>query len=240
MGNIPNLVTLGNLLSGCLSISAASQGLYSFAIVWIFLGLFLDFMDGFLARTFRVESPMGKELDSFSDLISFGLAPSYLIFQLTINEYGINSGFLGFLPYFSWVITLFTAVRLGRYNLGGDENKIGFWGLPSPANAVFICSIPLAKLYNPEIYRQFMDRPYLFFLFIVLSAALLISPIPLFHLKFSNLSWKENQSRILFLLALVLGIPALYFLIGIYIIVPFIIFTYFLFSILYSPLKNNS
>ena len=235
--SIPNLVTLGNLLCGCLSISATHEGLYLFSILWIILGNILDFADGFLARVLKVESPLGKELDSFSDLISFGIAPSFLIFQISLKEYGSAEGLVGFLPFFSWMIALFSAIRLGRYNLGGDENKTGFTGLPSPLNALLVCSIPLARLYKPDVFIQFMKNPWNVFLFIGFSSILMVLPIQLFNLKFPNFNWSTDRVRIFFIISLIIGAPWVVLFLGIYLLVPFITLSYLLFSYIHRLKK---
>lgn len=237
---VPNWVTLGNLFCGCLSISATNENLYFFSILWIFLGLLLDFLDGYLARIMRVESPLGKELDSFSDLVSFGVAPSYLLYQISMKEYGALPGILGFLPFFSWTITLFTAIRLGRYNLGGKENDNQFRGLPSPANALWICSIPFLKINSPEQFKEFFSYPVLFFLFIGVSSVLLVAPLQLFNLKFKDFNWERDKIRVLFLGTILLLSPILYLGPGPIWIFPFILVSYILLSIINKPLNPRS
>ena len=153
--NIPNIITCANLLCGCLAIVKAFQGNINWAVYLVGLAALLDFFDGMAARILNVSSPIGKDLDSLSDMVSFGVVPGVILFQLLQFSYGhfvfstvpknnftaneIHS-FDTFLPYIAFIIPIFSAVRLAKFN--NDERQIdAFIGLPTPANAIFFSAI---------------------------------------------------------------------------------------------------
>lgn len=236
---MPNLITLGNLLSGCFSIASASENQYLVSIIWILAGMAFDFLDGTAARILQVESPLGKELDSFSDLVSFGLAPAFLIFHLLVHD--LNGSFSGnYVPYLSWLIVIFSALRLAWFNLGGGQDSSGFIGLPTPANGLLACTLPMAKLFNPNAYQYILEKPFLLLFFLILSSVLLVLPIPLLTLKFKGLSWSQNKVRYNFLVYLIFGIGIIFWLGEISLIIPFIIISYFIFSCIYNLINKKN
>ncbi len=229
---IPNLITLGNLLCGCISISYSIRSHFILATLWMGLGLIFDFSDGLVARLLKVESEMGKQLDSLSDLISFGMAPSVFIFMTLNPIYEYKKGVLSLLPQLSWLIVLFSAFRLSMFNLGYFQSQRGFVGLPTPANAIWISSVFILQLSIPLVFHRFLLEPLILFLFIIISSVWLILPLPLVNLKFKGISWDLNWERFLLIILFGFFSIVLYFSIGIYWIIPSLILTYILYSII--------
>ena len=227
---VANGITIGNLLCGCLSISSSFHHDFLGSLAWIVLGLVLDFTDGLVARLLKTESELGKELDSLSDLVSFGLAPAMIVYGYLDPIYGQNSGILRFLPEMAWMIPIFSAIRLGRFNLGKAQYKEGFIGMPTPANALLIGSLPLVSISNPNIFLQLVLNPFLVFGFIILCSFWLISPIRLFNLKFTGFSWIQNRIRFIFLIIESGFIVILLLIRQYYLIIPFILFIYIIYS----------
>lgn len=186
--HIPNFITTLNLFSGCVAVYLAFKGNYQGAFIAILLSAVFDFFDGFAARLLKAYSPMGKELDSLADLVSFGLAPGAMVFSL-LSVAGMNE----WLPFIGFLIPVFSGLRLAKFNID-DRQTSSFIGLPVPANAIFwggmIFSFSLFLLGNF----------WLFLLLIALFCFLLVSEIPMFSLKFKNIKWKENQIQYIFLI----------------------------------------
>jgi len=186
--HIPNFITCLNLFSGCVAAYLAFSGNYQGAFGAILLAAVFDFLDGFAARLLKAYSPMGKELDSLADMISFGLAPGAIVFSL-LTETGINE----WLPYAGFLIPVFSGLRLAKFNID-DRQTSSFLGLPVPANAIFWAG--MAYSFSPLL----LNNLWLFLILIVAFSFLLVSEIPMFSLKFKNVSWKDNQNQYLFLL----------------------------------------
>ena len=217
--NIPNSITCLNLLSGCFACIFAFQGQYDWVALCIGLSALFDFLDGMAARLLHAYSPLGKELDSLADLISFGLAPGLMVMHLM----AYNSTFHGMAEYQSWwalsalLIPVFSALRLAKFNIDTRQTT-SFIGLPVPANALFWIGICQAVLR--------MESPvcgYAIVALVIIFSLLLVSEIPMFSLKFKNLKLKENYLRYLILVAAVLflslwGLAGLAATIGLYIV----------------------
>ncbi len=190
---IPNAVTLINLFSGCVGIAAAFENDMGTVFVCLLISLISDMADGALARGLKVVSDIGKELDSLADLVSFGLLPSVLIYQflfpLSLKDQN--------LAYLAFIITLFTAIRLARFNL--QLNNGVFFGLPSPANAVLVYGLVFVANSNAGWWSDNLGHLWIVLLIILLDSLLLIIPVPFFSLKFKGLSWQENKIRYFFL-----------------------------------------
>ena len=203
MGNpitshIPNIVTCCNLLSGCIASVMAFQGNYQSAILFIILGATFDFFDGMLARIFQVSGPLGKELDSLADDITFGFAPSVIVFSLFKEVYypEFLQPIAAYFPYTAFIIAVFSALRLGKFNIDPRQSS-SFIGLPTPANALFWGSLVVGG--HSFLTSQAFNAIYLFILVLVMSY-LLVAEFPMFSLKFKSLSWKDNKTSYLFLL----------------------------------------
>jgi CDP-diacylglycerol--serine O-phosphatidyltransferase len=186
--HIPNFITCLNLFSGCVAAYLAFKGNYQGAFIAILLAAVFDFMDGFAARLLKAYSSMGKELDSLADMVSFGLAPGAIVFSL-LGETGINE----WLPFFAFLIPVFSGLRLAKFNID-DRQSSSFLGLPVPANAIFWSGIVYS--FSPFL----MNNVWLFLILIVVFSYLLVSKIPMFSLKFKNVTWKDNRIQYLFLM----------------------------------------
>lgn len=204
--SLPNGLTCCNLISGCIAVSYALGGNAQTALLFIIIGAVFDFFDGFTARALKVSSPIGKELDSLADDITFGFAPSAIAFMM-LKQCAVPDSLLGaqkIYPYAAFVMAAFSALRLAKFNL--DERQTSsFIGMPTPANALFwgalACSVNAELLASPT-------AAYIIILMVFGSSALLVSEIPMFALKFKNYSWKDNKVKYIFLaLSLAVIIP---------------------------------
>ncbi len=219
---LPNLITLASLFCGSLGVVWAVEFQIQWAVYMIWICAALDLLDGLVARGLGVSSDLGKHLDSLSDLISFGLLPATII-------YSLSSGYLNDpWPYSSFALTLFSALRLAKFNLD-PEQDIDFKGLPTPANALLISSFPALIDQNSENLRHGLENPALWLLIIGILCYLLVSNIRLFGFKFQNLIWAENKYRFLFIgmsiiAGLALGILA----------IPLIMLLYFVMSVIWQ------
>ncbi len=202
---IPNTVTLVNLFLGCAAIVAAFEGLLAEAALIILICSVLDYLDGAIARWFKAGSEIGKQLDSLADLVSFGVAPASIVFQyLMVSFYRINPESSLFVwPLLAFFIAVFSALRLAVFNID-TEQKDHFSGLPTPANALLIASIPFALEYAAPgntihniLIQVTSSFPAMLVLTIVLSL-LLVAPLKMFSLKTESLKWSENRIRYLF------------------------------------------
>ena len=186
--HVPNTITCLNLFSGCLAVVAAFNSAPQLAFILILIAALFDFMDGLAARMLHAYSAIGKELDSLSDLVSFGFAPAVIVFNALSNT-DIHES----LTYFAFIIVIFSALRLAKFNID-ERQTTSFIGLPTPANAIF-----WGGLFS--IYSDFMvSHPYLIIGLIAIMSLLLVAEIPLFSLKFKSLKWGDNVIRYIFLI----------------------------------------
>lgn len=177
----------------------AFQSDYDLAMLFIVLGAVFDFFDGMSARLLKVSSPIGKELDSLADNITFGLAPSAIVFslfkQMAVPE--LISNISLYIPYAAFIISVFSALRLAKFNL--DERQTSsFIGMPTPANALFWASLAISLNTNPVLNSYF--NAISLFLLVVVMSFLLVSELPMFSLKYKNLRWSDNKIKYIFLL----------------------------------------
>lgn len=194
---IPNTVTCLNLFSGCIACVMAFEGNYPLAFLFIIISAVFDFMDGMLARVLNAYSPMGKELDSLADDISFGVAPSFIVFSLfkEVNYPEFLSGVSDYVPYTAFIIAIFSALRLAKFNI--DERQTSsFIGLPTPANTLFWGSLVVGA--HSFLTSDSFNAVYLILL-VLLFSYLLVAELPMFALKFKSLKWKGNEIRFVFL-----------------------------------------
>lgn len=197
---VPNIITCCNLLSGALAVMLAAEGLFHCAFGMILLGAIFDFFDGMSARALKVNNPIGKEIDSLADVITFGLAPSVMLMQ-AIRLATENSNYAwGWWSSVALVMAAFSALRLAKFNI--DERQTSsFIGLATPANAIFWGAL-IAAFPDMASWAQFM--PWAMLAVMAVSCWLLICELPLFSLKFKNLSWQDNKVRYIFLIGCVL------------------------------------
>ena len=197
---VPNIITCCNLLSGALAVMLAAEGLFHCAFGMILLGAFFDFFDGMSARALKVNNPIGKEIDSLADVITFGLAPSVMLMQ-AIRLATENSNYAwGWWSSVALVMAAFSALRLAKFNI--DERQTSsFIGLATPANAIFWGAL-IAAFPDMASWAQWL--PWAMLAVMAVSCWLLICELPLFSLKFKNLSWQDNKVRYIFLIGCVL------------------------------------
>lgn len=200
--HIPNAITCANLFSGCIGIVYAFNGSLETAAYFVLLSGIFDFFDGFVARLLNVKSAIGKELDSLADVISFGFLPGIVMFQL-LKQSDYTSEYL---PYFGFIITVFSALRLAKFNIDTRQTE-DFIGLNTPMNTLFIVSLPFIQKDYPSLIGS---APLLVGLIVLLSW-LLVSEIKIFSLKFSSTSWEQNKIKYIFLILSVLLIAFLKF-----------------------------
>lgn len=197
--HIPNTVTCLNLFSGCIACVMAFEARYELAFLFIIIGAVFDFFDGMLARLLKAYSPIGKELDSLADDVTFGVAPALMVFSFLKEPSMMYPDYLlsvrEFVPYFAFLLAVFSGLRLAKFNV--DERQTSsFIGMPTPANALFWGALIVGG-------REFLllHCSAIFILpLIVLFSLLLVAEIPMFSLKFKNLSWKDNKVSFIFLL----------------------------------------
>ena len=224
--HIPNSITCCNLISGCIATGFAFAGNIKVALLLIIIGAVFDFFDGMFARLLNVSSPIGKELDSLADVITFGLAPSTIIFsQLHVMSYPtFLEPLRDYLPYAAFIMAAFSALRLAKFNLD-ERQALGFIGLPTPANALFWGS------HLVGVGEKLETRPWaLYFILagVLISSWLLVSEIPMFALKFKHWSFKGNEVKYLFLitccpLVVIFGISSFAIIIAWYVILSAIV-----------------
>ena len=227
---VPNLITLSNLLCGTVAIVFAVRGTIDWAALFVAIGIFLDFFDGFFARLLHVKSEMGLQLDSLADMVTSGVVPGIVMFQLLNNSTYVlqtegTSAML--LPYVGFLITLASAYRLANFNIDTRQTS-GFIGLPTPANTMFILSLPLILQYQPtELFNSLLHNMWVLLGITFLSAYLLNAEIALFALKFSDYSFKNNALKYIFLALCVILLLSLKI-----IAIPLIILLYIILSLL--------
>ncbi len=183
---IPNIITCCNLTAGSLAVIMALRGTFEQAAIFILIAAVCDFLDGLSARLLHAYSDMGKELDSLSDLISFGLAPGLMVYALLNDYLLLPYGNLEYLAYIALLIPVAGGIRLAKFNVD-DRQTSSFIGLPIPANALFWIGVCFADT------RDW--HPVIILALIVLFSYLMVSNLPMFSLKVSNLSWSNNKLR---------------------------------------------
>lgn len=212
--HIPNILTSLNLFSGAIATVMAFHGQYLWVVVWVIIAALFDFFDGFAARLLKAYSPIGKELDSLADDISFGLAPSVAVFTfLRANIYKISDNTLvcEYLPYFAFMLAVFSALRLAKFNVDERQSE-SFIGLNTPANAMFWVSFIYGLVYKvPYISSGLV---YTVLVGILVFSILMVSEIPMFSLKIKSLRFKGNESRY-FLAIFIIGLVAYIGIMGI-------------------------
>lgn len=232
MFNIPNMFTAANMMSGFLAILLALIGRIDLAPLAIFAGAIFDFLDGFLARKMGVAGPMGKQLDSLADMVTFGVAPGIImlvIMSMNVQQfleggrhfeliafdfveyiYLLTSGEINYaVPFFALLIPFFSIFRLAKFNVDLRQTD-RFIGLPTPANTLFFMTFPLVLAYGNVEYTETIAtifKPEFLATLCLVMSILLVAEIPLFALKFAHFKWKGNEIRCLFLLISAVLIP---------------------------------
>jgi len=251
--HIPNLFTLLNLAAGFIAIILCLQTgetilnqqdgewkIYLPERIWwasvcIGIAAVIDFLDGFVARLFKASSEMGKQLDSLADVVSFGVVPGLILYQLLRISFanqpqGLETSMIWLIP--PIIIPMAAAWRLARFNIDTTERE-GFEGLPTPAAGLFIASFPFLTLYNPFGIQSLLLNQWVLYAICVFIAWLMISKVPLLNLKFKNFHFAENKARFIILSIAIICIPLLGWL-----SVPVIFFSYILVSLLFKTSKS--
>ena len=234
---IPNLLTLGNLFCGCLAVMFLhilniQETVHFIILILLLMSLVLDLLDGMIARLLKSNSEIGVQLDSLADMVSFGFLPGALMthmldVKLTSNHNLILSDGYAMLTYFGFLITLFSALRLAKFNVDTEQTTY-FKGLATPANTILIFSLFWIQNQNGFIISKEWDLYFLIGI-TILSCYLLIANLPLFSFKFKGFAWKDNDYKYLFLI-ISLILLVLFQMNS----VPFIILLYIITSILFK------
>lgn len=233
--HIPNILTSLSILSGCIASVSAIEGNYFWAVIWVIFAAVCDFFDGFSARSLKVNSPIGKDLDSLADMVSFGVAPSMLIFRFLSDSYTLHvmeSPIAKFIPYISFLIAIFSGLRLAKFNIDTRQTS-SFIGLNTPANALFWISLCYGLSTNKIMIPGYISF-YMVIALVFVFSFLLIAEIPMFSLKIKNYKLRGNELRYLLIVFMVVAV-ILWGLIG---IAAGIIF-YIILSILSSGLTKD-
>lgn len=240
---IPNVITLLNLLSGLIALVYAFDDNLQMAFFWVCMGIFLDFWDGFAARSLKVSSPLGVQLDSLADMVTSGVVPGVAMYQLLahIQEnnqiYSVTEDtfYMKLVPFIGFIITLGSCMRLAKFNIDTRQTD-SFIGLPTPANALFILSIPVIMATTPfDFLIDIFSNPYILVFISFFSAFIMNAELPLFSLKIKSKKLSDNKVTILFLTSCILAL--IFFQ---YTAVPFIIGFYILLSIILNKSSKKS
>lgn len=216
--HIPNALTCANLLCGCVGIVEVFHNNMLLSCGLIVLAGVFDFLDGFVARLLKVSSPIGKELDSLADVVTFGVLPAIIVYQLLMRS--VPDLVDIWIPNLAFLIAVCSALRLAKFNIDPRQSD-SFIGVPTPANALLIASLPFIAHYYPVWEPIIVNTTNLLILTAVMSF-LMVSELPLFALKFKSFGWWGNEIRYFFLIAslillILLGVVAVPLVIGLYI-----------------------
>ena len=228
--HIPNTITCGNLVSGCLSILFLSCNMPVKAAVMIFVAGLFDFLDGFTARLLKAHSPIGADLDSLSDVVSFGVAPGFIMYWLMIRSFDLPSVTwfdVNPLAWLAFLLPVFSAIRLAKFNID-DTQKTSFWGIPTPAMAIFVASLPLALAQLGHLSDGALGYWACLGITLVFSF-MMVSHLRFFSFKMKSAKWKGNEVRWIFLIIAIAGVAIFRF-----VALPFIMVVYILMSIFFA------
>ncbi len=220
--HIPNILTCGNLICGCIGIDLIEQGDYVSGVYWMFLAAIFDFFDGFAARLLNRSLPVGKELDSLADIVSFGVLPTMLMMCILAGSLPDSWQPL---KYAALLIAVFSALRLAKFNLDVRQ-KDAFIGLPTPASALFFGAFPFV-INSHFFFQSWFASPIFQLSAILFISFLMLMEFPLLSLKSKNFTFVDNKMRIL----LIGTALSLFILLG-FVSIPFIIVFYVLLSVL--------
>jgi CDP-diacylglycerol---serine O-phosphatidyltransferase len=228
--NIPNALTCGNLLCGCVGAVEAFHNNLLLSCGLIGVALIFDFFDGFSARLLKVSSPIGKDLDSLADMVTFGLLPSIIVYQMLMDSIPDLMGIWKAYPAF--IIAIFSAIRLAKFN-NDPRQTDSFIGVPTPANAMLIASLPIIVNTHENWKPLIINTNNLLILSIVMSY-LLVMEMPLLALKFKSFGWKGNEFRFIFI-----GLTVLLLILLKIVAIPVILVLYVLISIVSNYIGKN-
>ncbi len=247
--HIPNLFTLMNLFSGMIAVIMAATDELVLAALFVFLGIFFDFFDGFFARKLKVAGELGKQLDSLADVVTSGVVPGIIMFQMMLyaakgqwfmelscevgNWRDYQDTYFYFLPFTGLFIALAAAYRLANFNI--DERQTSsFIGLPTPAFSIFVVSLPLILYYTDNsFFQELLQNFYVLLGITILGCYMMNAEIPLFSLKFKDYGWKGNETKYIFLLGTVIMLVTLQI-----VAIPLTILYYVLLSVIENRIKK--
>jgi CDP-diacylglycerol--serine O-phosphatidyltransferase len=229
--HLPNAITCANLFSGCVGIVLAFKGELIAAAYAIFLSAIFDFFDGLASRVLKSFSGIGKDLDSLADMVSFGVLPAVIMYQLFLQAHQID-GVSTWLNFIAFLIPVFSALRLAKFNVDTRQAE-NFIGMPTPANAILIASFPIITGHHNRYYTPYLLNPYVLSCFVIIMCTLLVIEVPMMSLKFKNKDFNTNIYR--YLLLLFAAILILFFKFA---AVPVVIFIYIILSIIQFKFAN--
>ncbi|MGB2129682.1 MAG: CDP-alcohol phosphatidyltransferase family protein [Flavicella sp.] len=238
--HLPNAITMCNLFSGCIAVFYAVIGSLDYAALFVVIGIVFDFFDGFAARILKVQGELGKQLDSLADMVTSGLVPGIVLFQLLLqasSKSEVSALFqmesFEFLPFLGLIVTLASAYRLANFNIDTRQTT-SFIGLPTPANTLLIVSLPLIIEYSDALWLvDLLRNQFVLVVLVFLSSYFLNANIPLFALKFKSFAWRDNSYKYVFL-----GFSIILLFAFQYAAIPLVIFSYLLFSMVYNYKHN--
>ena len=228
--HIPNAITCCNLVSGCLSILFLTQNMPVKAALMIFVAGLFDFLDGFSARLLKVHSPIGADLDSLSDVVSFGVAPGFIMYWLMSRSFALPQWCIAgikVLPCLAFLLTVFSAIRLARFNVD-ETQKTSFRGIPAPGMAIFIASLPLALSQVHHLKDGVLSYWACIGITLIFSF-MMVSRLRFFSFKMKSAKWKGNEVRWIFLIVALVS-----FVIFKFLALPFVMVVYVLMSICFA------
>ena len=241
--HIPNAITLLNLLSGLIALVYAFDDNLQMAFFWVCMGIFFDFWDGFAARVLKVSSPLGVQLDSLADMVTSGVVPGAVMYQMlahiqeNVEQFAVTDEtfYMKLVPFFGFIITLGSCMRLAKFNIDTRQTS-SFIGLPTPANALFILSIPMiTNTTSSDFVLELFSNPYVLVFISLFSAFIMNAELPLFSLKTKNKNLSDNKITFLFL-----GICAVLLLFFQFEAIPVIIGFYILLSIILNKTQKSA
>ena len=225
--HVPNFITLLNLFCGCVALVFAFHRDFELAFLFVALGIFLDFFDGFFARLFKASSPLGLQLDSLADMVTSGAVPGVVMYQMMLSNLNEDMESVQLFPHLGFLITLGSCYRLANFNIDTRQTN-SFIGLPTPANALFILSLPLVLINTESLFAiELLTNRWVLLFITLFSAYILNAEIPLFSLKVKNLNVADNLLQVIFI---VLSVLLVFFLH--YTAVPLVIVIYVLMSVI--------
>ncbi len=229
--HVPNTITSLNLFSGCIGILLAFEGHLMLASAMIGIAAVFDFCDGFAARLLKAYSPMGKELDSLADMVSFGVLPSVIVYillkqSLGIYQFSFDLSIKAILVLlFPFIIAVFSGLRLAKFNIDERQTE-SFVGLPTPANAIFLGSLPLISgMGENAFFNGIILNPWFLIISSLFLSLMLVAEFPMFSLKFKSAGFSKNKLRYIFIFISVFLIVLLQ-----YVAIPLIIVLFILLS----------
>jgi CDP-diacylglycerol--serine O-phosphatidyltransferase len=241
LGNqIPNYITLGNLLAGTVAVIFAVDGDFKTAAIFVLIGIIFDFFDGFIARLLKVSGELGKQLDSLADMVTSGVVPGIIMFKLIQSNLVVENSLemkteqILDIPLIGLILTLAACYRLASFNLDTRQTD-SFIGLPTPAMCLFVISLPLIRMHSEvEFINDLISNNYFLIALTCVLSFLMNAELHLFSLKFKEYSFKNNYIKYIFLIASVLLIFKLNFL-----AIPLIIMVYILLSVFKKKIFVN-